>query len=141
MRLRTRAHTLALTLGALCAAPAAAQPALATATPPRTPAAIAAAAAVAEWTGVYRVEARNRGEMVPMRVVVERLGDGMGATLLVDNSATALDKVRNEGGEFRAVITTSAGRGDLVLRATAGGVTGTLTVGKTTWTVTGERTG
>ena len=142
MRLLTsaRAATLALGVTMLAAAtPAAAQLAYA---PPAAHAAATVTNPVADrWTGVYRIEARSGGEAVPMRVIVERAASGsrLDATVLLDNRAAALDKVSGDEDELRAVMTTSAGRGELVLRPTATGVTGTLRVGKITWQVTGER--
>ena len=146
MRLPLPARALAIALGVAAfaaARPAAAQLAFA----PSTPAApsLTAAPTVTSnptadgWTGVYRVEARNGGEAVPMRVIVERAGDRLDAMVLIDNRASALDRVSGDEDELRAVLSTSEGRGELVLRPTATGVTGTLKVGKTTWKVAGER--
>lgn len=144
MRLPLPARAFAIALGV--AAFAAARPAAAqlAAFAPSTPAATAAPTVTSNptadrWTGVYRVEARNGGEAVPMRVIVERAGDRLDAMVLIDNRASALDRVSGDEDELRAVLVTSEGRGQLVLRPTATGVTGTLKVGKTTWKVAGER--
>jgi hypothetical protein len=124
----TAMRTLALTLTAL--ALGIASPGSASARAP---------AAVVEWSGVYRIEAVSTDEVVPMVVLVERAGERLQVTMIVDNAATALELVRHEGGELRGVLQTSRGRGDLVLRATSEGVAGTLAVGKRRWTVTGVR--
>ena len=92
-----------------------------------------------EWSGVYRIEAVTPDEVVPMVVLVERSGERLHATVIVDNAAAALERVRHDGGELRGVLHTSRGRGDLVLRATPDGVEGTLTVGKRQWSMTGVR--
>ena len=139
--LPARAFAIALGVAAFAAArPAAAQLAFAPSAPAATAAPTVTSNPTADrWTGVYRVEARSGGEAVPMRVIVERAGDRLDAMVLIDNRASALDRVSGDEDELRAVLTTSEGRGELVLRPTATGVTGTLKVGKTTWKVAGER--
>ena len=142
MRFLTPARSLALALGvAAFAAPAAAQTAFATpaTATTATPALRPATSASERWAGVFRVEARRDGESVPMRIIVERTPGRLDGTVLIDNHASALDKVTGDEDELRAVMVTSEGRGELVLRPTATGVTGTLRVGKTTWKVAGER--
>ena len=140
MRLAVSARTLTLALGlaALGATTgrAGAQSAFAAATPT---AAADVSSAVAAWTGVYRISLAKGTEVVPARVVVERIGKTLDATVLVGSAATSLARLQGDGGELRAEMVTSSGRGQLVLRTTATGVVGTLTVGKTVWEVTGER--
>jgi hypothetical protein len=140
MRLPATARTLALSLAlAAAAAPAAAQSSF-TPTPAPSAAAAAASSAAAMWSGVYRIDVAKGDEVLPMRVVVERMGPaGVDGTVLLGGTASALANVRLEGGELRATMVTSSGKGELVLRQTDAGVTGTLKVGKATWSVTGER--
>jgi hypothetical protein len=141
MRLIAPALAFALAVGASTAA---AQTSFATASAPAAAPAAGAApnaapSSAAAWAGVYRIALTKGDETVPARVVMERVGDALDGTVLLGSAATALAKVRSEGEELRAVLTTSAGRGDLVLRATEAGVTGTLTVGGETWVVSGRR--
>jgi hypothetical protein len=136
----TRARTLSLALGlaTLVAAPAPA--ALAQASFAPAPAAASAEhAAAAAWVGVYRVDMTKGTETIPVRVIMERVGESLDGTILVGGTASALGSVQADGMELRAAVTTSAGRGELVLKATATGITGTLKIGKTVWSLTGSR--
>jgi hypothetical protein len=138
MRPTARALALSLALASL-AAPAAAQTSFAPAPAPGAAATQGAAASAAAWSGVYRIDVSKGDEVLPMRVVVERVGNTLEGTVLLGGTASALANVRFEGGELRATMVTSTGKGELVLRQTEAGITGTLKVGKTTWTVTGGR--
>ena len=133
-----RTFALALSLAAVAPRPAAAQ---ASFTPTPAPAATAAATsfAAAAWSGVYRIDVAKGTEVLPMRVVLERLGGTLDGTVLLGGTASALADVRFEVGELRATLVTSSGRGELVLRQTESRVTGTLKIGKAVWTITGER--
>jgi hypothetical protein len=134
---RPLARTLALTLAlAAAAAPAAAQTSF---TPAPTASVATTPAAAAAWAGVFRIDVAKGDEVLPMRVVVERAGAGLDGTVLLGGTASALANVRFEAGELRATMVTSSGKGELVLRQTETGVTGTLKIGKTTWSVSGER--
>lgn len=140
MRPTTLSRAIALALGlAALSAPAAAQQ-RAFATPPA--AAVSAAPSAdpsAAWAGVYRVAITKGDETVHARVVMERDGEALAGTVLIEATASALTKLRHEGETLRATLLTSHGRGELALRATTDGVAGTLTVGKVTWTVEGKR--
>ena len=138
--MRLPARTLALSLApAAAAARTAALAGYPPAPGPRGAAAPALSAAAAVWSGVYRIDVAKGDEVLPMRVVVERVGSSLDGTVLLGGTASALANVRFDNGELRATMVTSTGKGELVLRQTEAGVTGTLKVGKTTWSVTGER--
>lgn len=123
-----------VSLAAVAARPASAQPALAAAP---VPAAVAMTNEIAP--GVYRIALDNGRETVHARVVMERVGGALEGTVLVEATASALIQLRSENGEIRANMLTSDGRGELVLRPTDGGVAGSLKVGKTTWSISGQR--
>ena len=138
--MRLPARTLALSLAlAAAAAPIAAQSSFTPAPASCAAAAPALSAAAAVWSGVYRIDVAKGDEVLPMRVVVERVGSSLDGTVLLGGTASALANVRFDNGELRATMVTSSGKGELVLRLTEAGVTGSLKVGKTTWSVTGER--
>ena len=144
MRLTTRARTLTLALGlaTLVTAPATAATAQSSFSPAPAAAAPAlgsASGAGAAWVGVYRVDITRGTETIPVRVIMERVGNTLDGTILVGGTASALGSVRADGMELRADITTSEGRGELVLKTTTEGISGTLKIGKTTWTVAGAR--
>jgi hypothetical protein len=141
MQHTTRARTLSLALAlAALAAPAPAALAQAAYAPaPTARAERAEHAAAAAWVGVYRVDMTKGTETIPVRVIMERVGDSLDGTILVGGTASALGSVRAEGTELRAAVTTSAGRGELVLRTTPAGLTGTLTIGRAVWSLTGSR--
>ena len=123
-----------VSLAALGGRPASAQPALAAAS---VSAAVAPAPEIAP--GVYRIALDNGRETVHARVVMERVGDALEGTVLMEATASALIQVRSENGEIRANMLTSDGRGELVLRPTESGVSGSLKVGKITWSISGQR--
>ena len=144
MRVTITARTLALALGlaataaAVPAAHAGAQAAR-TAFAATTPASTVDMTAMAPWAGVYRISLARGTEVVPARVMVERVGPRLDGTVLVGSEATSLANMRGDGAELRAEMLTSRGRGQLVLRVTPAGLVGTLTVGKSVWEVSGER--
>ena len=119
---------------AAVARPASAQPALASA-----PVSVVVAAEPSIAPGVYRIALDNGRETVHARVVMERVGDALEGTVLMEATASALIQLRSENGEIRANMLTSNGRGELVLRPTESGVAGSLKVGKTTWSISGRR--
>ena len=121
-------------LAASFAAPAAAQPAPSTAA-----AAAPAAPSTSAWAGVYRVSLTRGSEVVPARVLLERVDGTLYGTFLMDGMASALGRVRIDASEFRANLVTAGGRGEIVLRSTDEGVVGTLTVGRATWEIRGGR--
>ena len=135
--MRLTARTLALT--AVAAAGALTTPAHAQRSYASTPAP-AAAPAAAEWNGIYRLTLTSREEgEVAARVLVERVDGAVDGTLLVSGGSTALTAMRADGDELRARVRTSKGEGTLVLRRSAGGVVGTLTVGQARWEIAGAR--
>ena len=145
MRPTVPARTLALALGLAALGTSAARSAAAQGSfaPAPTAGAVASApmpAALAAWVGVYRVSLTKGQQTIPLRVVMERVGVSLDGTVMVGTTTSALANVRSsEQGELRAVMLTSEGQGELVLRATATGIVGTLKIGKQTWAVTGER--
>lgn len=88
---------------------------------------------------VYRLTLTRGSEVMPMRVVLDRVGTALDAMLLISGSVSALANVEYEGGELRGDVQTSGGAGRLVLRESGDAITGTLTVGRAVWTITGER--
>ena len=63
----------------------------------------------------------------------------MRIALLSDIHGAAHAALRLDGDMLRASTQTSRGQGELVLRETSEGITGTFTVGKQVWTVSGTR--
>lgn len=122
------------TASTVVATPAAAQGPVANAARP-------VSGAVARWQPVvYRVTLTRDQEVMPMRVVVDRIGGVFDVMVLVGSSVSATASVEFDGTELRTDVLTSRGAGKLVLRDDgAGGVAGTLTIGRAVWTITGER--
>jgi hypothetical protein len=98
-----------------------------------------AAAPASEWGGVYRLVLTRGGENVPLRLVVERAGSTLEATMSTAEATGALYNVRVEDGALRADVATPRGTAQLVLRDTGAGLEGTLVSGRRTWAVSGER--
>lgn len=93
------------------------------------------------WLGVYRLTLVGTDNTpTAMRLLVEREGDGVSGTLITVAQGPAHADLRVHGDALWASAETSQGSGALVLRLTADGVTGTFTVGRKVWTVTGART-
>ena len=126
---------LSLSFIALAAVPCAAQQAY----PDRAPSS-AAVSSIAPMAGVYRLQLTAKdGASLQVRLVVERLGEGLSGTLVSEDNGVAHVDLKFVGDELRATATTSLGEGVLVLRESAAGMTGTFTVGKRVWMVSGER--
>lgn len=90
--------------------------------------------------GVFRIVLEeDRREAVPARIVVERRNGAVEAMLLIDQRVTPLRLLRADAGSLRAALATEDGAGELSVTVTDAGVTGTLTVKKRVWRVTGER--
>ena len=108
-----------------------------------TPSAIAAtvaAPAASRWVGAYRLTfVDNAGSVLDVRVFVEPAGDRVVGLLVVDQHASGITAIRADGDTLRAQIVAEEGKGELVLRNTADGVAGTLTIGKRVWQVSGAR--
>jgi len=95
----------------------------------------------ASWLGVYRLTLVGADNTpTAMRLLVEREGDGVSGTLITVAQGPAHADLRVDGDALWASAETSEGNGALVLRLTGDGVTGTFTVGRKVWTVTGART-
>jgi hypothetical protein len=144
--IRSTGSVLALTLLALSSSRLVAQaPSGAPATTGMTvalsapaPGAVTAAPA-SEWGGVYRLVLTRGAENVPLRLVVERAGSALEATMSTADATGALYNVRIEDGALRADVATPRGTAQLVLRDTGAGLEGTLVSGRRTWAVSGER--
>lgn len=100
-----------------------------------------ASAALAQWVGVYRLMLADRGgARLDTRVLVERYGDRLAGVLLVDQQASGLSDVRVEHDDVLSMaVRTADGNGRMVLRRTADGVAGTLTIGRKVWNLAGAR--
>jgi hypothetical protein len=135
MRITTsfRYAMVVLALGALTAATP--RPADARVELPR-----ATASTPEAWAGIYRLTLISKTQApMPVRLLVERDGETLTGTLLSDIHGAAHAALRLDGDVLRASTQTSRGQGELVLRETSEGITGTFTVGKQVWTVTGTR--
>jgi hypothetical protein len=98
------------------------------------------ASAPASWVGAYRLTfAGSTGSLLDVRVIVEPAGDRVVGLLVVDQHASGITAIRTDGDTLRAQIVAEEGKGELVLRNTADGVAGTLTIGKRVWQVNGAR--
>jgi hypothetical protein len=141
--MRRPSPILAAAFALVTVSAAAATSAAAQAPATQAPAAHAARTVTApapRWQSVvYRLTLSRGSEVMPMRVVLDRVGATFDAVLLVSGSVSALASVEYDGAELRGEIQTSNGPGRLVLRESGETVTGTITVGRTVWTITGER--
>jgi len=139
--LRTTTRQLVGLAGALAVSAASAH-ALARPLPMKTAtrAAVGAAASTSAPRGVFRLalDGGTAGR-APATIIIERVGDQVEATLLMDERITTLDHVRVDGDRVTADVQTSSGRARVSLVVDGDAVTGTLTVGKQTYTVTGTR--
>jgi hypothetical protein len=98
------------------------------------------AAAPAQWVGVYRLMFNEpSGAMLDARVIVEPAGSRITGMLIVDQHASGITAIRADGDALRAQIVAQEGRGELVLRNSGEAITGTLTIGKRVWQVSGQR--
>ena len=99
-----------------------------------------ATSAPSRWVGAYRLTfADNTGSRLDVRVLVEPAGERVVGLLIVDQQASGITGIRTDGDTLRAQVLADNSKGELLLRNTADGVTGTLTVGKRVWQVTGAR--
>jgi len=134
MRLiQTRSTARSLAIAALLVAPAL----VAASTPHPTPR--ATAHAVVPVTGSYRLTVASKHARKTADLVVEQTADGYVGYVLTNESETPLTNIAIQGDTLRAHVTTSAGDGELVLRITDAGITGTLKLPMKTLTVSGER--
>jgi hypothetical protein len=136
--IRSTSSILALTLTMLPASMASAHDAPAVRAA-RVAAESTATQAAQDWGGVYRLVLTRGEDSMPMRLVLERSGTVIEATMMSAESASPLQNVRVEGGMLRADVITSRGAAQLVLRDTGAGLEGTLVAGRRSWSVTGER--
>ena len=135
--MRFTSSTRAVVLSALLTGvglPAVAQTHLAAAHP------TAAATASSPWAGVYRLQLTGaKGETVQLRLIVERVGEGLSGTLLSDDNTAAHADVTLDGDAMKASARTNGGEGTLVLHETSEGIEGTFKVGMLAFTVSGRR--
>lgn len=100
-----------------------------------------AVAAPASWVGIYRLQftARDRG-LLFVRLLLEREGDNVSGTIVSDEFQSTIYDIQLTGDELRATMPTDEGTGEIVLKNSADGITGTLRVHGKTWTIAGRRT-
>lgn len=134
--IRSRSSVLALTLLALTPTLLVAQE---TGAPRAAVGHVAHLPPAQDWGGVYRLVLTRGQETLPLRLVVERAGTTIEATMSTAEATGALRNVRVEGGVLRAEVVMARGSGQLELRDTGAGLEGTLVAGRRTWAISGER--
>ena len=126
---------LAAALLALPASPRAARAQVTLAGEPAT-------VASAKMAGIYRVTLSGPSLTTQRMHLIVRLGEaGYTCVLISSDREMPLENLRLEGDVIRATTATSAGKGEIVLTVTEDGVSGTLRVGPTKVSISGERVG
>ncbi len=105
-----------------------------------TPHGAAIAAPAVPLRGVFRISMQKQNAAaVPATLIVERRGERLDASLVVDHHVSVLESVRVDGDVLEATVRTEAGPSKLRVRISGDSVDGTLTARRDVWKVLGDR--